>query len=265
MEPALGVLLLAIVFAATHVGLATRAVRAGLVARLGEGGFFAAYSLVATVTLAVLVSYYAAHRFEGLPGLTLGAVALVRASLLAVIAGGCALAAAGLAAYPRMPVALFGREVRPPYGVTRITRHPFFAGTALVGIAHVLLAPYLAGAVLMGGLATLAIAGARHQDAKHLERHGRPYAEYLAATSFLPFAAILAGRQRLVWRELPLGAAALGLAVAAGLRFIHPSLFAGGGRWMVLAIAAGGMVATLQSWLRARRPAAPPALGTVPR
>jgi uncharacterized membrane protein len=104
----------------------------------------------------------------------------------------------------------------------------------------------------MGALALLALAGARHQDAKHLRTRGRSYADYLAATSAIPFAAILAGRQRLVWRELPLAAGALGLGAAVVLRSLHASLFAAGGLYLVLAVAAGGGLASARSWLRSR-------------
>lgn len=253
MEPALGVALLAVLFVGTHVGLATSAVRGRLIGALGEGGFVALYSLVASITFAAVISYYAGHRFEGMAGLAAGAIPLVHAVLLACIAGGIALAVAGLAAYPRMPMALFGQPIREPYGIERITRHPFFAGIAVLGIAHVLLAPRLAGAVLMGALALLAIAGARHQDAKHLRLRGRPYADYLAVTSTIPFAAIVAGRQRLVWRELPLGTLAAGVGAAVVLRLVHDGLFADGGLWIVLAAVGGGGIASLQSWLRARR------------
>jgi hypothetical protein len=90
-----------------------------------------------------------------------------------------------------------------------------------------------------------------------LRLRGRPYADYLAVTSAVPFAAIVAGRQRLVWRELPLGALAGGVGAAFVLRLVHGSLFADGGRWITLAIVGGGAVASVQSWLRARRRRAP--------
>jgi uncharacterized membrane protein len=263
MPPALGVALLALVFVGTHVGLATHGVRGRLVARLGEGGFFGVYFSVASATFALLVAYYAAHRFDGAPGLALGAHPLVRAMLIATIVAGIALSVAGLAAYPRMPVALFGRSVGEPRGIERITRHPFFAGTALLTVAHALLATHLTGTVMMSALALLAIAGARHQDAKHLRRHGQPYADYLAATSLVPFAAIVAGRQRLAWREQSLGALAAGVVVALALRAVHAGLFAGGGRWIVVAVVGGGVLASVQSWRRVRRRSARP-IATAP-
>src|SRR5678815_4804566 len=55
MGPAMTVGLAWLLFGGTHVGLSTRAVRARLVARLGEAGFTAVYFLVATVTFTVLV------------------------------------------------------------------------------------------------------------------------------------------------------------------------------------------------------------------
>ncbi len=253
MDPAFGVAMLALLFLGTHVGLLTRAARVPLVARLGEHGFVAAYSLVAALTFAAVVTYYAAHRYEGAAGIAAAAVPLVRELLMGIVAAGTALAAAGLMAYPRLPVALFGQPIREPYGIERVTRHPFFVGTAMIGLAHVLLAQHLAGAVLMGALALLSLAGARHQDARHLAARGRPYADYLAATSMLPFAAILAGRQRLVWRELPFGSLAVGVAVAVLLRLVHTSLFANEGLWIVLAVVGGAAVASTQTWLRAKR------------
>ncbi len=263
MEPAFGVLALAMLFVGTHVGLATRSLRARLVGRLGERGFFAVYFAIAALTFWMLVAYYAAHRFEGAAGPGLGADPVVHALLVGVIGAGVVLAVAGLVAYPRLPVALFNASVREPYGVERITRHPFFAGIALIGGAHALLATHASGAVLMGALAVLSIVGARHQEAKYLRTRGRPYAEYLAVTSAVPFAAIASGRQRLVWRELPLGFVALALGLTVLLRLAHASLFAAGGRWIVLAVVGGGAVASLQSWLRSQRRAARPTLERV--
>jgi len=257
MEVPIVVAILWAAFGGTHVGLAARRPRAALVARLGERGFTALYFGVAAAAFAALVAYYAAHRLEGPPGLVLGASPLARWILMAVIAAGVALAGAGLAVYPSMPMALFDQRVREPRGVERVTRHPFFVGTALVALAHALLATRLAGAVFMGGFAVLALAGARHQDRKLLARRGAAYGGYLAVTSTVPFAAIAGGRQRLVAAELPLGALAIGLAVAVVLRLGHDLLFAHGGVWVIATVLAGAALAGVQSLRRARRYAAP--------
>src|SRR5207249_624675 len=83
-------------------------------------------------------------------------------------------------------------------------------------------------------------------------RAGKPYADYLAATSAMPFAAILAGRQRFVWREFPLGAFATGLAVAVALRAVHGSIFANGGVWVIATVIGGAGIFAWQSARRAR-------------
>lgn len=253
LEPAVTVGLLALLFAATHIGLATRRVRGALVARLGEGGFFALFSGVAAALWAAMVAYYAAHRFAGALGLGLGASAAAHWVLMGVVVAGVMLMAAGLLVYPSLPTALFDQPIRAPRGIERVTRHPFFAGVALLGGAHVLLATHLVGTVLAAGLTALAVAGARHQDAKILARRGSAYADYVAATSAVPFAAMIAGRQHLVWRELPYAALAAGLVAALGLRAVHAGIFAHGGLWVIGALVGGGALASWQSWRRARR------------
>ena len=226
MEPALAVALLWLVFGGLHVGLATRRVRAALVARLGEVGFRALFSVLVTA---------------------------LRWALMAVIVLGLGLAMASLVTYPASPMALFTATVRPPRGLERITRHPFFVGVALAALAHVPLATRLVGAVFQAGLASLAIAGAWHQDRKLAALRGRPYDDYVAQTSAVPFGAILAGRQRLVSRELPYGALALCLAAAVWLRTVHGAIFDHGGAWVVGVVLGGAAAVGLVSWRRARR------------
>lgn len=252
MRPTLGVALFAAAFLATHVGLATRRIRGGLIARLGERGFGALYFAVASLTFAALVAYYAAHRLDGSAGLALAATSL-RWPLIVAIVAGMLLMLAGLVVYPTLPSALFAQPIRRARGIERITRHPFFAGSALVFGAHALLATRLTGAIFCAALALLAVVGAMHQDTKLLLRRGAPYATYLSETSAMPFAALIAGRQRLVWRELPLRALAGGLVVALLLRQFHGALFVGGGVWMIVAVIGGGVIASLQGWRRARR------------
>ena len=65
MAPTLEVLLLWAGFAGSHMVLSSRGVRRPLVARLGEGGFRALYSLVAFAFFVPLVWTYFAHKHEG--------------------------------------------------------------------------------------------------------------------------------------------------------------------------------------------------------
>jgi uncharacterized membrane protein len=259
MEPALGVLLLWLLFGGTHVGLGAARVRAALVRRLGEGGFIALFSAVSAVSFAALVAYYATHRFEGAAGPGLAAVPAVRWTLLVLIGAGFVLMGPALAVYPRLPMALFGQPIRTPYGIERVTRHPFFMGVTLFGLGHMLLATHLAGTVFFAGFAALSIAGARAQDRKLAARRGEAYSAYLGATSLVPFGAVLAGRQRVVLRELPLVALAMGLGLALFLRAVHGSILSHGGAWFIGIVLAGAALAALSAWRRKRRLARAPA------
>ena len=255
MNPVLGTAALWLVMLGTHIGLASRRPRAALVARLGEQGYLFLFSLVAAVCFTALVGFYAAHRFEGPPGLGLGSNPLLRVTLISVVVLGVVLAAASLVDYPHSPMAIFGRPGSEPYGIERISRHSFFVAMALIGGAHVLLALHLIGAVFASGFAALGLVGSWHQDRKLLRLRGEPYAAYVAATSTIPFAAILGGRQRLALRELPLRALAVGVVVAAVLRAGHDSIFANGGFWLLAIVLGGAGVQMVQGWRRGRRAA----------
>jgi len=255
MEPALRVALVSLLFAATHVGFASLRVRRPLVARWGRWGFTWLFAAVASVCWALAVSTYAAVQHDGPPGLALGRFEAARWLLVGASVLGVVLMTSAFAGYDRSPYAFAGEDVGEPYGLGRVTRHPFFVGVVLLGGAHALLATRLVGAVAMGGLALVAGVGAWHQDRKLLALRGAPYEEYLAATSAVPFAAILAGRQRLVWSEVPVVLPLVGLALASGLRAVHAGLFARGGAYVIGAVVGGALVILVGEWRREQRAA----------
>jgi uncharacterized membrane protein len=251
MDPVLATALPLALFAATHLGLASPPLRRPLEARLGPLGFTVFFSLVAWLTFGAALTSYAAHAGAGPAGLALGARPGARVPLIVVIVLGCMFASGAFGNYGRSPYALAGARVRTPYGLERVTRHPFFVGVALLGGAHALLATRLTGTVLMGGLAVYALLGAWLQDRKLLALRGEPYAAYLAATSLLPFTAIGAGRQRLVWAELPYGMLLLGVALAYLLRLVHAHLFDHGGAYVIAALVIGPLTILVSQRRRA--------------
>lgn len=259
MEPALGVALFWLLFGGTHVGLATRRVRGPLVEHLGVWGFIGTFSLVAALTFTTLVRYYADHQFEGATGLAAGANPLVRGLAIGAIVGGITLALASLWTYPRSPYALGNERIQEPRGLERITRHPFAIGIAIASIAHALLATRLTGTVFFAGLALLGVGGSVHQDRKLLAERGTTYAHFVSVTSMLPFGAVLSGRQRIVWRELPWTALLTALAAAYGLHLVHASIFAHGGAWVISIVVGGAAVFALQSWRQTTRASRRPA------
>jgi uncharacterized membrane protein len=245
-----------LLFGISHVGLATERVRGSLVSRLGERGFAWLYVLMASALFGALVATYAAVRFSGPRGFALAELPLARAALFGSSACGLALMAGALApsSYWSSPAAILTDGVRPAYGLERITRHPFFTGLVLVMGSHALLATKLAGTVFFTGFVALVTLGSMHQARKLRARKGEHFARYLADTSAIPFIAILRGRQRLVLREIPWFALALGVGLAFGVRELHERILAWYGAPLIAAVVGGSVVIGAISTWRAPRP-----------
>ncbi len=217
-------ILLMAAFVVTHIGLATPPLRDGLVARLGENGFRIGYSLL---SLALLVA--AIQAYKGLPEdallWTAGTGAFHAANFLMLLAailfvGSLTPANRALAGVPQRP----GNE--GPRGVLRWTRHPMMWAFALWAIVHGWLAGDLPTLVLAAGIGALALVGAAFQDGKKARQLGADWRMYAARTSFLPFGAIVTGRQ-------PVSALWPGVVPLVGgilfwlvMTFLHPSLMA---------------------------------------
>lgn len=110
-------------------------------------------------------------------------------------------------------------------GMLRISRHPFLWGVAIWAGGHLLVNGELASIVLFGSLLLLALFGTVSIDAKRRRALGDKWDAFAAATSNVPFAAILAGRQRLALGEIGLWRIALAVAIWAALAWAHPWLF----------------------------------------
>jgi uncharacterized membrane protein len=248
-----------LLFGGSHVALATRRVREALASRFGERAFTTGYVLVASSTFAALVAGYSSVRFSEPPGIAMAAVAWARAPLFAAAATGIVFMVAALApsAYWESPAAILQGGVRQPRGLERITRHPFFTGTALWAGSHALLSMRLTGTVFFAGFVVLVTVGPVHQARKLCARKGEPYVRYLESTSAIPFVAILRGRQRLVFRELPWAALALGAVLAYGVWQVHDRIFAWYGAPLIAVVVGGGWVIDVISLRRARRVLAP--------
>ena len=210
-------------FAGTHMVLSSLAVRTRLIARLGEKAFLGLYSLIAFATFIPLVSVYLNNRHRGGLLWNIDSVPGVRllAMLLAVL--GIALIVVGVI---RPSPALAGvNKAWGSRGLTRITRHPLFMGIALWALSHLLLYGFATDVLFFGGLLVFSLIGAAHQDARKRITDPERLGPFFAQTSFWPFAAILGGRNRIAWGELPWIALAIGAAVAIGIYALHPWMF----------------------------------------
>jgi uncharacterized membrane protein len=105
-------------------------------------------------------------------------------------------------------------------GVTRITRHPFQWGVLLWAICHLIANGDENSVVFFSAFAVLAAAGTVAMDRKKAATAAAGWAAYAQSTSNIPFAAILAGRNRLVFGELWLPVL-IGLVGYAALAWGH--------------------------------------------
>lgn len=110
-------------------------------------------------------------------------------------------------------------------GILRITRHPFLWGVFLWAAYHLAVNPDLASVVLFGSLAVLVFFGTFSIDRKRRARFGAKWEPFARATSNVPFAAILSGRQKLSLGEIGWWRLVLALALFGLLLYLHGWLF----------------------------------------
>jgi len=211
-------------FAGTHMVLSSLPVRGKLIARLGEKRFVGLYSLIAFATFIPLVWVYFGNRHAG--GVIWNLTAAPGVRLLAAVLAVLAIALIVGAVLHPSPALVGIKQSWGARGLTRITRHPLFMGIALWALSHLLLYGFLTDVLFFGGMLAFSLAGAAHQDARKRAIEEDRLGQFFAESSYWPFGAIIAGRNRIIWRELPWIALAIGAAAAIGIYALHPWAFA---------------------------------------
>jgi uncharacterized membrane protein len=207
-------ILASLFFPLSHFLISSTPLRAMLVNLLGERRYSLGYSLLAVAALVWLIF---ANRHTPVQPLW-DAPRWLDLALIPVIVASSILAVAGLTTPNPVIVrseALFDQPdiVR---GVLRVTRNAFFWGAGLFSIAHVIILGDVAGIFTFGSIGVLGIAGASILDAKKARKHCKAWEAFAAATSNIPFLAIIQGRQRFVLREIGLWRIGLGVFVSLG-------------------------------------------------
>jgi uncharacterized membrane protein len=211
-----------VLFPASHILMSHGRLRATLVRALGgEWRFRGLYTLVSFLTFFPLVFLWWGNRglgpeFWNLPFWLERAIALPL-MLLAVVLFVMMLAAPSPASMRTgAPVAR---------GILSVTRHPMNMAFACFGLAHLAANGFLGDVFFFGQFAVLGLVGAFHQDARFARDRGERFREFMAATSVLPFAAILRGRSRLAVDRRTLAMFLIALGVFAALVATHGRLF----------------------------------------
>ncbi|MCG8592630.1 MAG: NnrU family protein [Proteobacteria bacterium] len=219
MSPTLAIVLWWLLFAGSHMLLSSTTVRPRVVARLGERGFAAAYSLLALAISSGLVATYFGHKHEGPHLWTVALVGPARWGFHAAMGLAFVLLAAGIVT--PSPAVTGSKQPTTARGVQLLTRHGVIMGAGLFGALHLIPNGFATDIAFFAGFPAFAVVGCWHQDRR--KRATQPhFDEFVAATPFLPFT----GRHTLRGlRELsPLGLV-IGVAVTVLLRWFHVPWF----------------------------------------
>lgn len=223
MSPALQITLLWFLFAATHVVPASVRLRPALIAKFGLRAYLGLYSLVSLAVFIPLVTVYVRNRHAGALFWDLRSAPGVFE--ISWIVSGLSFTFIVASLFQPSPLGMGTSGKAQPYGLSRITRHPMFVPLATLGAGHLLLQGYQTDVAFFGGLLVFGYLGCAHQDARKRALESERFGEFLDQTSLVPFAAMLAGRTRLVASELPWYGLAIGAAAAVGAFMLHTPLF----------------------------------------
>jgi uncharacterized membrane protein len=216
--------LAAIAWFLLHAGVAGSPLRAWLIGRFGEKAYRGGFSLASIGSLWWLVQEYRQAPYVSLwlvpsPLYFVPIVLVPMACVLLV----------GAFTVPN-PTSVGGEKLlaadEPARGMLRVTRHPFLWSVVLWSFAHLQVNPDASSWLFFSSLGVTALRGTFDIDRKRRRSNPSDFARFEARTSNLPLAALVAGRNRLLIREvwLPL---LLGLALALGAVALHPQFFGG--------------------------------------
>jgi uncharacterized membrane protein len=216
-------ILAALFFTGLHFGVAGTSLRNVFVDKLGKKVYRIIFSVLSLAGLVWLArSYGQAGYIE-----TWGQLVALKPVIAPLVLLGFLLVVLGLTTPNPTSVrdeGLLQSDV-PAQGVMRITRHPFLWGIALWAFAHLLVNGDVASLIFFGSLLTLVLGGMRSIDVKRQQSYGEHWQHFAEATSIIPFAAILKGRNRLVLSEFKWWQSAAALAVYLIIAHFHQTLF----------------------------------------
>lgn len=200
--------------------------RDALTGVLGENAYLGLYSLASAGGVFWLATAYNASLAEGSPVLWDFGPGVAHLGLI-VVAFAFVIGLPGVLMPSPTGVGQGAKASDPGAvsGVLRITRHPFLWSVALWAAFHLAANGDQASALFFGTWLVLAVGGTYSIDAKRARKLGAQWTPFAQATSNIPFAAILSGRQKLVLREIATWRQGLALTIFVAVALLHHVLF----------------------------------------
>jgi len=196
------------VFVAAHIIPSLRTLRRALIGGLGEWPFRAVYS-----TLSIGLLWWLIGAYQRAPHIELFApITFLKYLPIAFMLPACLLVVGGISV-AGSPAAL---------GILKITRHPMLWAMAIWGVAHMAANPDGAAWIMFGSLTALSVAGSIHMDRRESTDGGAEWLALQAATSNIPFVALIAGRTRLTLAGIGWPRIAGGVVLYVALLTAHP-------------------------------------------
>jgi uncharacterized membrane protein len=226
MDASVWIALWAFSFLASHLIISSSAVRPRLIGAVGEQPYRGIYSIVAAATLGPLIYEFARNKHAGPLLWYLRDVTPIRwLAWILMLAAFILFVGSFINPNPGgMGPSTGGSE---PRGILKITRHPSFVAFSLFGIAHMLMNGLAGDVIFFGLFPALGIIGGMHQDQRKIRELGDRYREFLAKTSFVPFAALMSGRVRWASGDMPWAAIGAGAVLTVAIVALHPTIFGG--------------------------------------
>ncbi len=214
---------------ALHVVLAGSPLRWAIAGKIGENGFRGLFSILSAIGIVWLaIAYRGATSAESFYGLRLietwmlWVPPVIMAPALVLFVGSLTVPNPTMVMGERL---LAARDAEPARGVLRVTRHPMLWSFLLWAASHLVANGDLASYLLFGCIMIVAAAGMGSIDRKQSRRDPEGWKRFAAVTSVVPFAAIIAGKNRLVLEEIGWSRIGLAAALWVALVALHPLVF----------------------------------------
>ncbi|MGE0652844.1 MAG: NnrU family protein [Alphaproteobacteria bacterium] len=206
-------------FVLSHFVLSFGPVRGAIAGRIGEQAFLLLYSLVAVATFTWMCVAYGRAPFEDLwgdPRWARWLSVLVMPVATVMLTCGIGTANPGAIGFGNLRA-----PDRGPIGIQKITRHPIMMAIALWSALHLITNGDTASLILFGGMLILTFGGIVHIEIKKRAGGGEAWTRFTAASSVVPFAAIIDGRTQVSLGEIGWNRIAAGLVLYVILLLGH--------------------------------------------